>query len=124
MFRVLIVRVLIVDDQRAYRRLVRAMLEREADFLVVGEASDGNEAVELMDEANPDLVIMDVQMPLMDGFEATRQILQHHPDTRVVLVSRTRRQQEYSQVAQEVGATDFVTKDDLNLNVIRQALQP
>ena len=116
-------RVMIVDDQREYRGLVRAMLERESDFLVVAEAGDGNEAVELMDDADPDLVIMDVQMPLMDGFEATRLIVQHRPDTRVVLISRTRRQGEYSHVAQEVGATAFVTKADLNLNVIRQALQ-
>ena len=116
-------RVMIVDDDETYRRLVQAMLGREDDFQVVAEATDGKEAVELMDEASPDLVIMDVQMPSMDGLEATRLILQDHPTTRVVLVSRTHRQQEYSRAAQEVGATAFVTKGDLTLSVIRQALQ-
>ncbi len=52
------------------------MRERENDFQVVAEAADGNEAVELADEVNPDLIIMDVQMPSMGGFEATRTILQ------------------------------------------------
>ena len=91
-------RVMIVDDDETYRRLVRAMLQREDDFQLVAEASDGNEAVELADQVNLDLVIMDVQMPSMDGFEATWTILQRHQDTRVVLVSRTRRQLEYSRM--------------------------
>ena len=115
--------VMIVDDDETYRRLVQAMLEREDDFQVVAEASDGNEAVQLADEVNPDLIIMDVQMLSMDGFEATRTILQRHQDARVVLVSRTRRQLEYSRMAQDAGAIAFVTKEDLCISVLRQALQ-
>ncbi len=116
-------RVMIVDDDETYRRLVRAMVEREDDFQVVAEATDGNEAVELADEVNPDLIIMDVQMPSMGGFEATGTILQRHQDARVVLVSRTRRQLEYSRMAQDAGAIAFVTKENLSISVLRQALQ-
>ena len=116
-------RVMIVDDDKTYRGLVQAMLGREDDFQVVAEATDGNEAVELADEVNPDLIIMDVQMPSIDWFEATRTILQRHQDTRVVLVSRTRRELDYSRMAQDVGAIAFVTKENLSIGVLRQALQ-
>ncbi len=65
------IRVMLVDDDDGYRRLLRSVLEREADFQVVAEAKDGNEALELIDDVTPDLIIMDVQMPTMDGLETT-----------------------------------------------------
>lgn len=115
---------MITDDDETYRRLVRAMLETEDDFQVVAEANDGREAVELMDIVNPDVVLMDVQMRYMSGFEATRLILKRHPDARVILWSRTRRRrQEYSRMAQGVGALAFMVKQDVSLRGLRQALQ-
>ena len=116
-------RVMLVDDEELYRCLVRTALEREDDFQVVAEASDGREAVELADEVNPDLIIMDVLMPYMDGFEATRLILERNPEARVVLVSRTGRQQEYSCMSQQVGALAFIAKQDLDTSILMRVLQ-
>ena len=116
-------RVMLVDDEDSYRRLVRTALEREADFQVVAEARNGREAVELAADVNPDLIIMDVRMPYMDGFEAARLILERNPDVRLVLVSRTGRQQEYSRAAQQVRASAFIAKQDLDTSTLRQLLQ-
>ena len=115
--------VIIVDDDETYRRLLRATLEGEEDFSVLAEAGDVSEALELINHVHPDLIIMDVQLPSMNGFDGTRLILGHHPSVRVVLVSRTGRQQEYSLMAQEAGAVAFITKSALSVSALRQALQ-
>ena len=81
------VTVLIVDDHAVVRQGVRAALEARAGFVVVGEAESGTEAVRLVGESVPDVVLMDLLMPEMDGVEATRQIRQRSPRTQVVVLT-------------------------------------
>jgi DNA-binding NarL/FixJ family response regulator len=81
------VRLLVVDDHDLLRESMRAMLESEPDLLVVGEAKDGQEAIELCRLHRPDLVVMDVRMPRVNGFEATRKIKEELCAIRVLIVS-------------------------------------
>ena len=81
------VKVLLVDDHAILRQGVHALLAREPDLLVVGEAGDGEEALAAVARLKPDVVIMDIVMPRMNGLEATRLIKERHPDTRVLILS-------------------------------------
>jgi len=79
--------VLVVDDQAPFRSAVKAVLRRVACFQLAGEASSGPEAIALVDELHPALVLMDINMPDMNGIEATRRIVSAHPDVVVFLCS-------------------------------------
>ena len=78
--------VLLAEDHQIVREGLRAMLNLEPDIKVVGEAENGRQAVDLVAKLNPDVVVMDIAMPLLNGMEATRQILQGRPDTKVLIL--------------------------------------
>jgi DNA-binding NarL/FixJ family response regulator len=102
-------RVLLVDDQALVRAGFRLILER-AGFDVAGEASDGLEAVALVGDLRPSVVLMDIRMPRMDGIEATRQIVRKHPEVRVLALT-TFDLDEYVYAAVQAGASGFLLKD-------------
>jgi DNA-binding NarL/FixJ family response regulator len=113
--------VLLVDDHPVVRSGLRALLSSTADLLVVGEAADGREAVRKALRLNPDVVLMDVAMPLLNGIEATRQILQTRPLVKVVVLS-TYSDSPRVQAALEAGACAYVIKSmagDTLLDLIR-----
>lgn len=103
------VRVLVVDDQEPFRLVAREVVETAGGFEVVGEAATGEESVELADQLSPDLVLMDVNLPGIDGVEATKRILRNLPSTKVVLLS-TYDEEELAPRAAECGAFGYASK--------------
>jgi DNA-binding NarL/FixJ family response regulator len=104
------VRLLLVDDHTILRDGIRALLENEADLTVVGEAEDGRTAVKLSCQLKPDVVIMDIAMPLLNGLEATRQIKQDCPSTKVLILTM-HDNEEYIRHALANGAMGYILKD-------------
>jgi DNA-binding NarL/FixJ family response regulator len=107
-----VIRVLVADDQQAVRAGFAALLETQPDITVVATAADGQEAVQQSQEHQPDIVLMDIRMPVMDGIAATRQICAVARDTRPrVLVLTTFDLNEYVYDALQAGASGFLLKD-------------
>jgi DNA-binding NarL/FixJ family response regulator len=106
-----VIRVLLADDQRLVRSGFRMILGADPDLEVVGEAGDGEEAVELAETLRPDVVLMDVRMPKLDGIEATRRILAGSEPHPRVLVLTTFDLDEYVFAALRAGASGFLLKD-------------
>lgn len=105
------VMVLIVDDQEAFRSAARLVVALADGFAVVGEAPSGEDAIEMVDELRPDLVLMDIKMPGLDGIDATRRVVADHPGVKVIVLS-TYEADEYEQLALDAGAIAFVSKSD------------
>jgi DNA-binding NarL/FixJ family response regulator len=103
------VRVLIVDDQAPFRMAARMVVDATDGFEVVGEAESGEDSVELASSLAPDLVLMDVNLPGIDGLDATRRILAGS-DTVVVLLLSTYEEAEYAPRATECGASAYIPK--------------
>jgi two-component system, NarL family, invasion response regulator UvrY len=106
-------RVLIVDDQEPFRGAARMVVGLVDGFEVAGEAATGEEAVQMAQDLRPDVVLMDINLPGIDGLEATRRIVSLLPDTKVIVMS-TYEAGEYQQRAVEAGAVSFISKSDFD----------
>ncbi|MEO1510264.1 MAG: response regulator transcription factor [Cyanobacteria bacterium J06633_23] len=104
------IRLLLVDDQELIRRGLTALLTTDPNLEVVGEAENGQEAVTLVAQLNPDVVLMDVRMPIVDGVSGTRKICQQFPTTKVLMLT-TFDDQEYVTQALQAGASGYLLKD-------------
>jgi two-component system, NarL family, invasion response regulator UvrY len=109
--------VLVVDDRRPFRTAARALLDTAPGMTVVGEATSGEQAVDLVMRLRPRLVLMDVWLPGINGIEATRRILAVAPATVVVLVS-THRQADLTGAWASCGAVAFVRKEELDADAL------
>src|SRR2546428_12598558 len=117
------IRVLLVDDHAVVRKGLRALLDREPGIEVTGEAEDGEEAVRAADRLRPDVIMMDLEMPGLGGIEATRQIAEMHPATKVVVLTSHASEEDVFP-ALKAGALGYLLKhsapEDV-LHAIRQA---
>lgn len=104
------IRVLLADDHKIVRDGLRTLLEKHADIVVLGEAEDGREALQLTKKLSPDVVVMDIAMPDLNGIEATRQILSEYPGIRVVALSMHSDKRFVSEML-KAGASAYLLKD-------------
>jgi DNA-binding NarL/FixJ family response regulator len=113
-------RILVADDQEAVRKRVCATLASRSDFEVCAEATDGQEAVEKAARLGPDLVILDITMPVLNGLDAARVILKSRPKTPILILS-VHRSKQLIEEAKRIGVRGYVTKGETIQNLIRAA---
>ena len=104
------IRILVTDDHTLFRQGIKTLLSAESDLDIVGDAANGGEAVEKVTELRPDIVLMDIGMPGLSSFEATRQIKKARPDTKVLFLTMYD-DEDYLVQCMEVGASGYVLKD-------------
>jgi DNA-binding NarL/FixJ family response regulator len=104
-----LIRILLADDFEAWRRRVRLLLQRRLELQVVCEASDGSEAIQMADDLKPDLIVLDIGLPKVNGIEAARRIRQLSPNSKILFLSQNNRL-EVVQAALGTGALGYVYK--------------
>jgi two-component system, NarL family, response regulator NreC len=112
------IRILVADDHGIVRKGLRFLLERQPGMEVVGEASEGREAVRLCQELSPEVVIMDVAMPQLNGIDATGQIVKNNPGTGIVILSM-HADESYLVRALSAGAKGYLLKDSAEMDIVR-----
>jgi DNA-binding NarL/FixJ family response regulator len=113
------IRVLVVDDEPLFVEMVQAMLDAEAEIEVVGKAGHGLDAVRLAGALGPDVVVMDISMPVMDGIEATRRIRDENPTASILILTGGANVAEIDR-ARKAGAAGYLTKDRIASDLIRE----
>src|SRR6266496_624852 len=111
-------RVLLVDDHTVVRQGLRVLLEAEPDMRIVGEAETGRQAIQLTKKHLPDVVVMDIAMPMLNGLEATRQIIKEAPHTKVLVLS-SYSDDEYVQQLTEAGAAGYLLKQTAATDLLK-----
>jgi DNA-binding NarL/FixJ family response regulator len=111
-------RILLADDHTLVRQGLRKVLEERPEWEVVAEAGDGREAVRLAEQSTPDVCILDIAMPLLNGIEATRQIARRVPTTRILVLSMYSDEAYVAQILQE-GAAGYILKDSADVDLIQ-----
>jgi two-component system, NarL family, response regulator NreC len=111
-------RIALADDHTILRKGLRLLLERERDFEIVGEASNGREALNIVDQTRPEVAIMDIGMPILNGIEATNRISAAHPNTAVIILS-VHSDEGYILRALKAGARGYLLKDSAETDLIQ-----
>jgi DNA-binding NarL/FixJ family response regulator len=117
-----VIRVLIADDHRLFVEALEAILAAEDRITVVGQAADGGEAVRLAQTLLPDVVLMDISMPVLDGIEATRQIRATDEGARVLMVTGSNSSSDVDR-ARKAGASGYVTKDRIAVDLVEASVE-
>ena len=116
------IRVLIADDHRLFAQALEAILSTDDRIQVAGHARDGREALELAEQLDPDVILMDIAMPVMDGFEATRQIREAKPRACILMLTGSNSRTDVDR-ARKAGAAGYVTKDRIAAELIDAILE-